>query len=219
VLENLKRHEREARRLFAATMGPARSDAGESTGGSSSSPAPSSFATGAERNGGLRTIVSRNAERTALAAAALFVLLLDLKAGGAEIEGVVFEDRVFVRDVPLVVAHVGLLRRRELSRRLVRRCPEAPRARLFLVDRRKGVRSHGEEILARNVSSEEMARLHTRLDRIASFYPMFGPEIASRSPTFRAWARSSPGTARSSELWKAPTSRRHTSRSGSGASR
>jgi hypothetical protein len=134
----------------------------------------------------LRTIVSRNAERTALAAAALFVLLLDLKAGGAEIEGVVFEDRVFVRDVPLVVAHVGLLRWKIVFRGYVAALylgegssPDAWSAdvpkRLELVYfwpiAGKAFGRTGEEILARNVSSEEMARLHTRLDRIASFYP------------------------------------------------
>jgi hypothetical protein len=134
----------------------------------------------------LRTTASRNAERTALAAAVLLALLLELRAHCAEIEGVIFEDRVLAHDVPLVVAHVGLLRWKVVFRGYVAALylaeGSSPDAWSSDVPKRlelvyfwpiagKAFGRTGEEILARNVSSQEIAGLRTRLDRIASLYP------------------------------------------------
>jgi hypothetical protein len=116
----------------------------------------------------------------------LFALLSLVPASSAEIEGVVFEDRVRAHDVPLVVAHVGLMRWKIVFRGYVVALylgtealpddwPADVPKRLELVYfwpiAGKAFGRTGEEILARNVSAAEMARLRTRLDRIASLYP------------------------------------------------
>jgi len=93
-LENLKRHEREARRLFGATYGVGEGQRWWVYWRLFFTPAPSSFAIGGERNGALRTTASRRTERAVLATAALFAFLSNVPARGVEIEEVVFEDRV-----------------------------------------------------------------------------------------------------------------------------
>src|SRR4029079_15470823 len=155
----------------------ARLSAGGSTGGSSSSPAPSSFAVGGERNGALRTTASRRTERAVLAPAALFAFLSNVPARGVEIEEVVFEDRVRVHGLPLVVAHTGLMRWKIVFRGSVAALylgegvspddwsvdvPKRLEIVYFWAIDGKAFGRTGDEILAHNVSAEELARLHPR---------------------------------------------------------
>jgi hypothetical protein len=169
-----------------------------------------------------------------LATAALFAFLSNVPARGVEIEEVVFEDRVRVHGLPLVVAHTGLMRWKIVFRGYVAALylgegvspddwsvdvPKRLEIVYFWAIDGKAFGRTGDEILAHNVSAEELARLHARLVRIASLYPDFAPETASHSPMCRGSDRSSPGTVEPSASWKAPTSLRPTSRSGLGASR
>ena len=121
-----------------------------------------------------------------LATAALFAFLSNVPARGVEIEEVVFEDRVRVHDLPLVVAHTGLMRWKIVFRGYVAALylgegispddwsadvPKRLEIVYFWPIDGKAFGRAGEEILARNVSSAEIARPRTRLDRIASLYP------------------------------------------------
>ena len=121
-----------------------------------------------------------------LATAALFAFLSNVPARGVEIEEVVFEDRVRVHDLPLVVAHTGLMRWKIVFRGYVAALylgegvspddwsvdvPKRLEIVYFWAIDGKAFGRTGDEILAHNVSAEELARLHARLVRIASLYP------------------------------------------------
>ena len=91
-----------------------------------------------------------------------------------------------MHDMSLLAAHVGLLRWKMVFRGYVAALclgqglspddwsadvPKRLELVYFWPIAGQAFGRTGEEILARNVSAEEMARLRTRLDRIASLYP------------------------------------------------
>lgn len=134
--------------------------------------------------------MTRASGRCAATALVLALILRAVAAAGAEIEGVVFADRIRVHGVPLVVAGVGLLRWKVIFRGYVAALylgegarpgdwpadvPKRLEIEYFWAIAGSAFGKGGDEVLSHNVSPETMASLRDRLDRIAAMYPDVRP--------------------------------------------
>lgn len=119
------------------------------------------------------------------AATALLLLALAGPARTAEIEGVHFADSVQAGSTELALNGVGLLRYKRILKGYVaalylgkghgpqdlfKDIPKRLELHYFWNIKGSAFGKAGEEVLAENVSADEMARLRTRLDQIDKLY-------------------------------------------------
>jgi hypothetical protein len=117
-------------------------------------------------------------------------LCLALSADAASIEGVEFADRVRAGDRELVLSGLGLLRYRVIFRgyvaalylaegvapaRVLEDVPKRLELEYFWAIEGEAIRKAGEQLLARNVSPEQLAALGPRLERIGALYQNVEP--------------------------------------------
>jgi hypothetical protein len=121
---------------------------------------------------------------------ALASLCLALSAGAASIEDVEFADSVRAGGRKLALSGLGLLRYRVIFRgyvaalylsegiapkRVLDDVPKRLEIEYFWAIDGRAIREAGEEILARNVSPEQLAALGPRVERIGALYQNVEP--------------------------------------------